>query len=139
MNQINIFNETNFKPVPRKKILRIASKIFDDNKFDNASINIILMNNKELRKINKEFLNHNYFTDVISFRLEDEPLESEVYISIEKAAENAREYQVSLTNELLRLVAHGSLHIVGFDDGTKEKREEMHKLENFYIEPRNLK
>ncbi|OGU56065.1 MAG: rRNA maturation RNase YbeY [Ignavibacteria bacterium GWF2_33_9] len=137
MNQINIFNETNFKPVPRKKIQYIANKIFVDNNFSNASINIIILNNEDLKKINKEFLNHNYYTDVISFRLEDDPLESEVYISIEKAEENARGYKVSLTNELLRLVAHGTLHIVGFDDDTKEKRDEMHKLENFYINSRN--
>jgi probable rRNA maturation factor len=56
-----------------------------------------------------------------------------VYISVEKAEEQAKDYGVSLMNEILRLVAHGVLHLVGYDDDTPEKRNEMHQLENLYI------
>jgi rRNA maturation RNase YbeY len=128
-----IYNDVNYSPVPRKKISTIIENILKDNKVSEAVVGIILLNNKKIKKINKEFLSHDYITDVISFRLEDEPLEGEVYISVEKAEEQAKDYGVSLMNEILRLVAHGVLHLVGYDDDTPEKRNEMHQLENLYI------
>lgn len=128
-----IHNDISFSRVPRKKIKFIIESILNDYKIFNAEIGIVLQDNKNIKKINSKFLNHNYSTDVISFRLEDEPLEGEIYISVEKALEQSKEYKVSLTNEMLRLVTHGMLHIIGFEDDTSEKREEMHKLENYYL------
>lgn len=131
---INIFNSTEFKPIPRKQIARCVSAILDEHKIDEYLINIIIQTNDEIRKINKEFLNHDYETDVISFNLEETPLEGEVYISIDKTIEQANDYEVSIKDELLRLISHGVLHLVGYNDTTENEKNSMHKLENKYIE-----
>jgi rRNA maturation RNase YbeY len=132
-NQINIFNTTKIKPIPRKKILAIANFIIEDYKVSSATINIVLQTNEEIKKINKEFLNHDYETDVISFNIEEEPFEGELYISLEKTIEQAKEFDQSINDELLRLVAHGLLHLMGLDDDNDEQKEKMHKLEDYYI------
>ncbi len=132
-NQINIFNTTEIKPIPRKKILTIANFILEDYNVSSATINIVLQTNEEITKINKEFLNHNYETDVISFNIEEEPFEGELYISLEKTIEQAKEFNQSINDELLRLVAHGLLHLMGLDDKNDEQKKKIHKLEDYYI------
>ena len=77
---------------------------------------------------------YDYPTDIITFPLEDEVLDGELYISLDTAARQAKEYGVSLTNELMRLVAHGTLHLVGYDDATDQQRKEMSRLEDNYIQ-----
>ena len=86
-----------------------------------------------MRELNRQYLGHDYDTDVLSFSLEDDIIDGEVYISIPKAKEQAKDYGVSLENELLRLSAHGTLHLAGYDDNTKEAKEQMHNFENKYI------
>lgn len=134
MIKTHIFNDTEYKFIPRKKISELVKNIYTENQIYESNTNIVLLTNAELKKINVEFLNHNYETDVISFIIEELPLETEIYISIEKAEEQAKEYKVSLTNELLRLVAHGVLHTLGHEDNTEKLKQEMHNLENYYIE-----
>ncbi|MFN3269689.1 MAG: rRNA maturation RNase YbeY, partial [Candidatus Kapaibacteriota bacterium] len=76
-----------------------------------------------------------YITDVISFNLsEGKDLLGEVYICLQQAERQATEYNVSLENELLRLAIHGVLHILGFEDDTFDKKSEMHKLEDMFLE-----
>ncbi|MBK7986366.1 MAG: rRNA maturation RNase YbeY [Ignavibacteria bacterium] len=84
--------------------------------------------------MNRKFLQHDYPTDVITFPLEDNPLEGEIYISIDTAIEQARDYNVSVAQELMRLAAHGTLHLIGYDDSTDEERARMSELETLYIE-----
>jgi rRNA maturation RNase YbeY len=66
--------------------------------------------------------------------LEETPLEGEVYVSIDKTIEQANDYDVSIKDELLRLISHGVLHLVGYNDTTENEKNSMHKLENKYIE-----
>jgi rRNA maturation RNase YbeY len=65
--------------------------------------------------------------------LEESPFEGEIYISVEQAKAQAKQYNVSLMNEVLRLVSHGMLHLVGYDEDTVENKNEMHRLENLYL------
>ena len=136
-SKINIFNESGRKTLPRKRIVNTAKKIIADknfnNVFNNAIINIIFVDNKTIKKINKKYLNHNYATDVISFKLEDEPLEGEIYISVETAMTNAVEYKVSCTEELMRYTIHGILHLLGYEDFSFFEREKMRILEDDYL------
>lgn len=130
---INIFNESCRKTLPRNRIINTVKKIFNDANYNNVSINIIFLDNNEIKEINKKFLNHNYATDVISFCIENEPMEGEIYISSEIARTNALEYNTTWTDELMRYVIHGVLHLIGYEDFSFTEREKMRKLENKYI------
>lgn len=99
-----------------------------------GTINLIVVGEDKILEMNKKYLGHEFVTDVISFNLSDgEILLGEVYICLQQAKRQAKEYSVSVENELLRLVIHGVLHILGFEDDTIDKKTEMHKLENMFL------
>jgi len=110
-------------------------KISDDYGFIIDYINIIFMGDEELLEMNKQFLNHDYYTDIITFNYSEEPkeLEAELYISIDRVNENAVDNGVSFMEELLRVITHGMLHLVGFGDSTVLEKEEMREKENYYL------
>ena len=83
--------------------------------------------------MNRKFLSHNYSTDVISFSIEEDPLEGEIYINLDQARIQAKEEGTGLYQEVRRLAIHGVLHLVGYDDSTKEERREMSKLEDRFL------
>ncbi len=138
----------------RKKIIKnniqpILKKILKKHKITYGSVGIVFMNNEDIQSINNKLLKHDYPTDVISIRYDlDEDyiarprpraidkskfIEAEIYIGIEVAQENAKFYKVSLTNEILRLCIHGTLHLVGFEDSTPEEKDKMTYYEDYYI------
>ncbi|HRT67294.1 MAG TPA: rRNA maturation RNase YbeY [Bacteroidota bacterium] len=133
MIDVVVFNETEKKYLPQKKIMDVADLIFDDYHIEDAKIRIIFLYDDDINDINKRFLHHNSPTDVLSFNFEEENLEGEIYISIETAERQAKEYKVSLTNELLRLSIHGILHLLGYEDKTMKNRKIMHNLEDKYL------
>lgn len=127
---INIFKNHNKKFLRTKFIVRAVNITLKNFKVKKANINIILTDYISVKELNKKFLKHNYETDVLAFRLDEEELEGEIYISIETAEKQAEEYKVSLTNELSRLAIHGTLHLIGYDDATEKEKAEMHKIED---------
>ncbi|MCX8054307.1 MAG: rRNA maturation RNase YbeY [Ignavibacteria bacterium] len=134
MYKIDFTNTTEQSRLQYKKIRRAVENALKGEKINEAEISIVFMNNDDIRDINKRYLKHNWETDVISFPLEENPLSGEIYIGLEVAREQAKEYNVSLTNELSRLAIHGVLHIIGYDDATDIERNNMTKLENKYLE-----
>ena len=130
---INIFNESSRKKIPRKKIISSLEKLFIAESYKEATINLIFLDDEAIKELNKKYLNHDYSTDVISFCLEEEPLEGEVYISVETAESNSIEYNTKFTDELTRYAIHGVLHIIGYDDISLEDREKMRILEDKYL------
>ncbi|MBP7214635.1 MAG: rRNA maturation RNase YbeY [Candidatus Kapabacteria bacterium] len=112
----------------------VANLIFEEYNIKDAKIRIVFIYDNEIKEINNRFLHHNSPTDVLSFNFEEENLEGEIYISIETAEQQAKEYKVSLTNELLRLLIHGILHLLGYEDNTIKKRKIMHNLEDKYLQ-----
>lgn len=127
---INIFKNHKRKFLRTKFIERAVDKTLKNFKVKKANINIILTDYNSVKELNKKFLKHNYETDVLAFLLDDEELEGEIYISIETAEKQAKEYKVSLTNELSRLAIHGTLHLIGYKDKTEQEKAEMHKIED---------
>jgi len=100
-----------------------------------GNLNIIFCSDNYLLKMNKEYLGHNYFTDVITFDYSEENLISgDVFISVDTVKENAKNYEVSFENELFRVIIHGVLHLIGYNDKTDKEQEEMTIKENYYLD-----
>jgi len=96
------------------------------------SLEINFVNADSIYSINKEFLGHKYFTDVISFDYSDESnsFDGEIFICYEIAEKNSKRFRVSFDDELKRLIIHGLLHFSGFDDKTSALRKKMKKVED---------
>lgn len=134
MVEIIIFNETRFKRPPKKVVKDIVGLVLRDNKISSGACNVVYLDDKAIKEINRKYLQHSCSTDVISFRLDDEQeLLGEIYISLETAERQSKVYNVSITNEIKRLAIHGALHLVGFDDASSSGKEEMTNLENYYL------
>ena len=96
-----------------------------------GDINFIFTTNAYLLRMNRDYLNHNYFTDVITFEYTEENMISgDVFISLEEVIKNASYYNASTDDELRRVMIHGVLHLMGFKDGTAGEQETMRELEN---------
>lgn len=100
-----------------------------------SDITYILSTDQHLLKLNKEYLDHNFFTDILTFdRTENRVLAGDVYISLDRVQDNARTYDVSFETELRRVMAHGILHMVGMKDSTEEEQQRMRKAEDTALE-----
>ncbi len=100
----------------------------------NGSISVVCISDGVSRRMNRTYLRHDYATDVISFSLgEGDVVEGELYVNLDRARVQARRYGVSPARELMRLVIHGTLHLVGFDDGCEDERERMRMREDKYL------
>ena len=99
-----------------------------------SELNFIFCSDEKLLEINKQYLQRDYLTDVISFDLsEGDEIAGEVYISEERIRENAQEMRQSVENERNRIVFHGLLHLLGYDDKTKGEKEQMNEREDHYL------
>jgi probable rRNA maturation factor len=131
---IDVINAHPSTRLKRAVIIDAVRRVFEGElEGVDVAANVILVSDPELHRMNRTHLGHDYQTDVITFRLEDDPLEGEIYISIDRAREQAEEYGVGLYQEVLRLATHGALHLAGYDDATDEEREAMRKLEDHYL------
>lgn len=134
MITISVFQTIPAVRLPKKKLRDTAVNVLVGEGIHHATINIIVVSDDEIHSMNNEYLQHDYATDVLSFSLgESDEIDGEVYISLDTAKTQAIAYNVSITNELQRLTAHGVLHLVGYDDESAEQREIMKKLEDRYI------
>jgi rRNA maturation RNase YbeY len=95
------------------------------------SLNYTFCSDEDLLEINKTYLNHDYYTDIITFDLSEgkKQIEGDIYISIDRVKENAKEHKVKKDNELYRVIAHGLLHLIGFKDKTKVQIQQMREGE----------
>ena len=110
-----------------------ANKTLEYREVDNAEISIAIVSDERIHEINRQFLNHDYPTDVITFELGTNPatnnFQAEIVVSAETAMQIAEEVDTSLEMELILYVIHGSLHLTGLDDHSDEDRIEMRKNE----------
>ena len=120
-----------------EKVRTICERILDDCGIKSGKINVVLVDSDTIRQYNKDFLQHDYPTDTISFPIEDRRsegyLEGEVLVCTEIAKCRAGEFGWTAEEELLLYVVHGILHLVGFDDATPEQKTIMQEKERDYL------
>jgi rRNA maturation RNase YbeY len=129
------FLKKDFSLTERTRLKRFIEDLFRKEKKRLFSLNYIFCSDKYLLGINRAFLGHDFFTDIISFDLSEKknPVTGEVYISIDRVRENAVLYDDTFKRELLRVIFHGALHLCGFRDKTRKESLEMRKKEEFYL------
>lgn len=126
--------ETNFKLKNEEIISTWISKCVKEEGFELGEINYVFCDDKYLHKLNVEFLNHDTLTDIISFDYTlGKQISGDIFISVERVEENAKEFKVSFDNELYRVIIHGILHYMKYKDKTEEEKELMRKKENEYL------
>jgi probable rRNA maturation factor len=134
MLSIDVFNGHRTRRVASSQAVRYVRRVLRTARVRNARVSIVFVDSRYSRRINRRYLNHDHVTDVISFPLENGAvLEGEVYVNLDRARAQARVYGVSFSNEVARLVIHGTLHLVGYDDSTEKKAERMKAEEDYQV------
>ncbi len=109
-------------------------RVLRQNAATRADVRIVCIDSRYSRTLNRRYLDHDDVTDVICFPLErGARLEGEVYVNLDRARRQAREYGVSFASEVARLVIHGTLHLVGFDDVRKQDAHRMRVAEDAHM------
>ena len=136
MHLVNFFSEKKtFKITKKKKIRLLVKEICKVEGVDISFLNYIFCTDKYLLEINRKHLNHNFLTDIITFDFSENnnTAEGDLYISVDRIEDNAKKYRVLFTKELIRVVIHGLLHLIGYKDGSEKEKKRMRSLENKYL------
>ncbi len=136
MHLINFFSEEKTFKINNKKKLRILLKeVCELEKVKLSFINCVFCSDEYLLEINKKYLKHNFLTDIITFDHSDRKnhIEGDLYISVDRVKDNARTYKHTFLNEITRVVLHGLLHLMGYNDKTEKEKKRMRLLENKYV------
>lgn len=132
-----LFHNTDvkFKPTEAKQLKQWVTDVIHAEGFTTGTINYIFCSDEYLLQVNKDHLDHDYYTDIITFDMSDDEdtVSSDLFISIDRVKDNAIQLNVSFEEELHRVMIHGILHLVGYNDKTEEEQKEMRLTENQYI------
>lgn len=132
MQKIHFFSENiDFDLSESQKITSWIEKIIAKEGFEIQLLNYIFCNDEYLHQINLEYLNHDTYTDIITFdnSEKEKTIESDIFISVERVRENATKFEVSFENELARVLIHGVLHLLGYPDKSPEEAKIMRNKE----------
>lgn len=137
MNQIEFFIEDiDFVLENQSKVSEWIITVAKRYKYKIDSLNYIFANDEYILDINKTHLNHDYFTDIITFDLNDiesKSIKSDIFISIDRVRENAEAYKQNFIDELHRVMIHGVLHLLGFNDSNDKEKENMRHKEDLAL------
>lgn len=120
------------KTIDKKKVHKLVNAITNELGFKLINLEINFITADQIHQLNKKHLNHDYTTDIITFDYSDdfESLDGEIFISVDDAKSNAKKFKVKLNEELARLVIHGILHLLGYDDQITSDKKTMKLMEN---------
>ncbi|MDD2392137.1 MAG: rRNA maturation RNase YbeY [Bacilli bacterium] len=143
---MEIINEVDQDIKELKEVEKFIDYVLQKLKLEDVIFDIIIVDNFNIKKINKEYRNIDNYTDVISFALEDfcdikteVRILGDIYISIDKAKEQAKDYEHSLLRELSFLSIHGLLHLLGYDHEQEEEEKEMFELQERLLDEYGIK
>lgn len=147
MNEVELINNLDIEIEELKEVRKFIDFALSKLELENVMFNVIIINNEEIHRINKEYRGIDRPTDVISFALEDDDtfiktdkrILGDIYISIDKARQQAEEYGHKLLRELCFLTIHGILHLLGYDHMTKEDEEVMFGLQERILSEYGIK
>lgn len=118
------------------KLVPVIERICAEHGMAIDYLNVVFVSDERLLEINRDFLRHDYYTDIITFNYVEDPetkIEGELYISLDRVRENALDLGVGEIEELNRVVIHGVLHLCGYEDKDETAQKEMQSAENKYI------
>jgi rRNA maturation RNase YbeY len=119
--------------VPERTVTALIKGVCKREGISNARFSVVIVGDDAMKKIHQKFLRHNTVTDIITFSLEAENIDSEIYINLPQAKRQARQYGVTVSNELHRLIVHGVLHAAGYDDTSPRLQKKMFAVQERYI------
>jgi len=129
------FEDIDENSLPLTGIEDWVQKVIEKNNKQLGDITYIFCTDDYLLNINREYLQHDYYTDIITFNYcENDIISGDLFISIDTVIDNAKTFDVSFESEFRRVVIHGILHLIGFDDKTDIDQEEMTKQENISLD-----
>jgi probable rRNA maturation factor len=129
------YDKINFRIHKTGEIKKFLEKVITDEKKTPGDLKFIFTNDEAEKEINSKFLRHNYYTDVISFDYSvGNVVNGEIYISADTLKKNAHRFQVSMNDELLRVMIHGTLHLCGYRDEEKKNRDLMFGFQERLLE-----
>ena len=138
MISVDLHNKSNVE-LNQESIRGLLELVLSDNRHQSADINIIITDDDSLRLMKKEYFNQDVYTDIIAFNIDEDPFEGELYISHDRVSDNAKKFNQTFEGELKRILIHGTLHLCGFDDQTKEDKSKMTSMEEEYLKKFNGK
>lgn len=128
------FDQKGFTLENRSRLKSFIETLFKSERKQLSAINYIFCSDRRLLEINQQFLNHDYFTDIITFDLsEGKATEAEIYISVDRVRENAKGLGGSFKSEFHRVIFHGALHLCGYKDKKLVDIKKMREKESFYL------
>ncbi len=137
MVEINFEKSASSDTIPIEPVKKALLQILADHGFSDGWINIVIIDDKMMIEMHKNYFNDPNTTDVMSFEFdidrESRYMEGEVYANIEQVQRQAKQYNTTVENELNRVIIHGVLHLVGYDDKTAEQKKIMRDKEDFYL------
>ncbi|MEA1882584.1 MAG: rRNA maturation RNase YbeY [Candidatus Marinimicrobia bacterium] len=137
MISIQVESDPALKRPEEKAAISIISHVLQSEGVENAKTTLVFGSDELLRNLKKEFFNKDQFTDVLAFRLndyEESDVEGEIYISLPRVKDNARKFNEPLNKELSRLIIHGGLHLLGYEDESEAEKKAMTGKENHYLD-----
>jgi len=135
---LQIFNMSDFKlPVSENRLHELVEEIEQNESISFKLIEVVYVDESEIASINKKHLDHDYITDIITFRYDaeqnQEAIEGTLYCCSSRIAEQAAEYATDLDQEFYRIFIHGLLHLAGYNDKSVAEKKKMTKLEDYYL------
>ena len=130
MKNLKVFDSQNI--INKKKIHQLVKELSHSLSFKLASLEINFISGNEIQSLNKTHLKHDYSTDIITFTYSSDKnlIDGELFISIDDAVINSKRFKVTFSEEIGRLVIHGILHILGYDDQITSEKKIMKRMEN---------
>lgn len=135
MSKIELFYEdTQSLKLHRLTLNKYVKNLINSELKKLGEVSVILCSDKYLLEINIEYLKHNYYTDIITFNyVEGKVISGDLFISVDRVKENSREFNTGFIKELYRVIFHGILHLIGYNDKTEEEQKVMRRKEDLYL------